>query len=145
MYLTNFRLLFFTVFLLQITLPFSVNSQEEISSSGVQVTSSELRCSKPENGTDNIYISLKIENTTNQKVSVNFAKLMWYDGVCVNCDSNSDEYTVNMVLHPNEIIEGSCYNGNNQLLIFHSMPSGFTKKTLTKYEFAELQIETLKN
>ena len=121
-----------------------INGQEKIEKNGVTINSSQIRCTSLQNGTDNMYISLKVHNSNNYPVSIQFDKKMWYDGACVNCESNSDEYKVTLTLAANQTIEGFCDKKDYQLLIFHSMPSGLTTTKLTDFKIENLLVTPMK-
>ncbi len=116
-------------------------SQEVINQSGVQITSSQIRCTSTKNGTDNSYISLSLENTTDKQVTVSFYKQLWYNNNCINCNETSEEYLVQQTLSPYEKMEGNCTKENMQLLIFHSMPKHLSKNTLTKHKLIDIQVK----
>lgn len=123
-----------------ISFTFYIHSQEKIENAGISITSSQLRCTSIQNGTDNTYVSLKIQNTNDYSVSIQFDKKMWYDESCVNCTKDSDEYNVSLTLEPYQTIEGLCDKKNYKLLIFHSMQNGLTTTKLSDFKIENLKI-----
>lgn len=104
----------------------------------LKVSFKSFQCIDEINGTDHNYILLKFENKTTEKISVSFKQELWYDNLCVNCESTTSEYKKTIILNPNETIEGNCAS-KSDLKIFQNMPSGLTKRALTKFELKDIQ------
>lgn len=114
-----------------------------ISSDEFKISYKSFQCVDDINGTDHNYILLRFENKTNEKISISYKQELWYDNVCVNCESTSNEHIKTIELQPNEVIEGKC-NSNSKYKIFQNMPSGLTKRSLTKFELKDIQYKELK-
>ena len=109
----------------------------------LQISYKSFQCIDEINGTDHNYILLRFENKTNEKISVSYKQELWYDNICANCESNSVEHIKTIVLLPNEVIEGDCLSNSNYK-IFQNMPSGLTKRSLTKFELKDISSITQK-
>lgn len=98
-------------------------------------------CNNVKDGINNSYVLLRVSNKTNNKIQVSFFKESWYDGSCYNCNKDKQEYMTEIVLNPNETIEGDCKSTKN-LKILHSMQNG-SKKVLTKFDLKDLKVTKL--
>lgn len=104
----------------------------------IKIEYTNQRCTNNVKGTDIRYILLKFNNKTNHKLQVSFQKETWFDDICSNCESNSEEHNKVVLLNPNETLEGAC-DSENAFKIFYNMPSGHTKTILTKFELKNIQ------
>ena len=95
------------------------------------------------------YVMLKITNTHNSKIYVDWNLEVWYDNVCYTCEQESTENRINPIeLNTNEILTGSCITTSGSLRIFskftedlEAMP-GVSKITkLTKFELNDINIQ----
>ena len=137
-----FALVIFSFFMLSHTHQQAV-WQEYHTSEELNIHFKSFQCIDEINGTDHNYILLRFENKTNEKLSISYKQDLWYDDVCVNCESTSQEHIKTIVLNPKEVIEGACFN-NSAFKIFQNMPSGLTKRSLTKFELNDIRSTTQK-
>ncbi len=105
----------------------------------IKISYKDSPCADVENGTNNNYVLLKVENKTNNKLTVSFKKETWYDGKCQNCHNTSDEFNTSVTLEPFEKMEGSCKSSKN-LRIFSQMNNQFATSRLTKFDLKNLEI-----
>ena len=89
-------------------------------------------CDNKTQGIDNSYVILKITNKTQSAINFNIHQDLFYDGVCRTC--NSDEYLFNFSLTPGQILKGNCYENNQSLKLYHSMPEHLSPVKLTDYQ-----------
>lgn len=95
---------------------------------GFQISTIKLNCTDASKGTSKEYLFLKIENTSNKPLQLNYKIEKWYDGVCSNCDSHTDESSqYSIELSPGEVTQGSCENYRNRKLAVFSKMTGTTK------------------
>ena len=111
----------------------------------LKIESQKAVCTRPDEGTNIEYLYLKLTNKTSQTLQVKFKKEMWFDNECLSCSSESDEYNVIFNLKPNQRIFPICKDAGdfNVLRVFSSMPDGFTKRTLTKFNISNLEIKII--
>jgi len=142
----NKRLLFLLVLFAGISISFTNASDPNwtgiFDNDQITIEVSENRCINSKQGTDNIYLFLKVTNKTAEKINVSFLKEVWYNEKCFSCDHPA-EYTSTITLEPNGVMEGNCENLNSPLKIFKSMPSGFSKNVLTNYELKNIVVKTV--
>ena len=101
------------------------------------ISSKSFQCIDEINGTDHNYILFRFENKTDEEITISYKQELWYDNQCANCESSSAEHIKTITLRPKEIIEGDCTSKSN-LKIFQNMPSGLTKRALTKFELKDI-------
>ena len=89
-------------------------------------------CDNKTQGIDNSYVILKITNKTQSAINFNIHQDLFYDGVCSTC--NSDEYLFNFSLTPGQVLKGTCYENNQSLKLYHSMPEHLSPVKLTDYQ-----------
>ena len=89
-------------------------------------------CDNKTQGIDNSYVILSITNKTQQTRNFRIQQDLFYDGVCRTC--NSDEYLFNFSLTPGQILKGNCYENNQSLKLYHSMPEHLSPVKLTDYQ-----------
>ena len=133
-----FSLVIFSFFMLSHTYPTDVWT-DYLNSEQLKISYKSFQCIDDINGTDHNYILLKFENKSNEKVSISYKQEVWYDNICANCESASVEHVKPIDLNPNEVIEGTC-ESNTKYKIFQNMPSGLTKRALTKFELKDIRI-----
>lgn len=105
----------------------------------VQISFKDIQCKDVQNGTDNNYVLLQLENKTNLKLKVSFKKTVWYDGKCQNCKNTNEEQLTTITLEPFEKMEGSC-KSNKSLRIFSHMNNQLTNTKLTKFDLDNILI-----
>ncbi|MGM0650009.1 MAG: hypothetical protein ACQES1_05810 [Bacteroidota bacterium] len=85
---------------------------------------------------------VRITNTTNEAMLIQAKRTLWYDGKCFNCDSDDDEYKLNIKLAGDEEITGDpVKNRNNALVIFKKFLKYPDIKEVTKFEFQNLTVK----
>ena len=95
---------------------------------------------------DQELIVLKVNNFTEEKITIQWETELWYDDVCINCETENEEYRSIITIDKQETLTGSCYL-DNKLRIFskftnnlEEMP-GLTKIVeLTKFELKNIII-----
>ena len=92
-------------------------------------------------------VLIRIENKTNDPLTISWKTEMWYDEKCINCNNQSIEYINSINIQEKEIITASC-NTHSELKIFskfteklENMP-GVNKITkLTNFELQNIEIK----
>ena len=98
----------------------------------------------PTSGLDNEGVVFKYTNKTNSKVILNWHLHLYYDETCRTCDFG-DEYSKEISLTPNQIIEGNCTTeGDYTLKIFSKFNDANYSKgaKLTSFKLDNLLIST---
>jgi hypothetical protein len=100
----------------------------------IELYSRTAECNDNVNGIYKNLELLKWVNTSNKETTISFSRQLWYNNTCINCGLNSDEQRFEIVLKPNETIEGSCANKDKRLTLFKEFSKNSSKK-LTHFEF----------
>ena len=100
----------------------------------IKIEGTLTECDNKTQGIDNSYVILKITNKTQQARNFNIHQDLFYDGVCRTC--NSDEYLFNFSLTPGQVLKGNCYENNQSLKLYHSMPEHLSPVKLTDYQLS---------
>ena len=100
----------------------------------IKIEGTLTECDNKTQGIDNSYVILKITNKTQQARNFNIHQDLFYDGVCRTC--NSDEYLFNFSLTPGQVLKGTCYENNQSLKLYHSMPEHLSPVKLTDYQLS---------
>lgn len=108
----------------------------------VTIQSKKADCNDVANGIYKELILLKIENKNSFPVNISFRKELWYNGNCINCNTNSNEHIISVSLKPNEILEGNC-KSSKQLQIFSKMLN-LKKSELTRFELKDITVNPVK-
>ena len=92
------------------------------------------------------YVVLKITNTTNQNITVEWQEQLWLDDNCINCELDSPEFRKEIKINANHTASGDCKTSNN-LRIFskfterlEKMPGVNKIVALSKFELKKLTI-----
>ena len=92
------------------------------------------------------YLILRIENTSNKDITIDWQEQLWYDNKCMNCEHDSPEFRKEITVKSGTTISGDCTTYNN-LRIFskfteklEDMPGVDKITTLTKFELKNLNI-----
>ena len=101
-------------------------------------------CINPKKGTEKEYYFIEIINNNSASVNVSFKKEIWYNNVCQSCDSESDEYKVNITVAANSSVIGDCNSDNKSLSIFSKMLNLDKVRKLSKYELKNINVEIIK-
>ncbi len=131
------------VFLLFTTSVFAQNNWQTVSEKqNVTIQSKKADCNDVANGIHKELILLKFENKNSFPVNISFRKELWYNGNCINCNSNSNEHIISVTLKPNEILEGNC-KSSKQLQIFSKMLN-LKKSELSHFELKDITVNPVK-
>jgi hypothetical protein len=98
---------------------------------------------KPGIGYDKENILIRFTNTSSETIKITWHALLSYSGVCKTCDYPG-EYSYELILKPNELIEGDCsLNYDNRVVIFSKyLDKRYTGNSqLTDFELGSLTIE----
>ena len=122
---------------------------QELSIIGVQfkdekarISTQFLDCVDRANGTAKQYLCIEVENKLEESIVVTFKREMWFDGKCLNCDSDSPEYISSLTLEANETIRGAC-GESRDLLIFSKMLELKGVGQLSHFELKNINIQKL--
>lgn len=97
-------------------------------------------------GYDKELVLLKVTNNSDHKVELKWHSHLYYNGVCKTCDF-PEEYSVSIILEPNESLSGDCtVNSDSRLTLFCKfLDSNYKGKSqLTNFELKNIQIITIK-
>ena len=137
---------FFTILLiLNFGIIYTVLGQNELinsvtfSNELVDISSNIEDCVNPEKGTAKQYLNLRVSNKTTERLLVTFKKDLWYDGSCISCDSNSDEFVTRIELESSQSISGNC-ESDKQLRVFVKMLQLSGVRQLSHIEISNLSI-----
>ena len=93
------------------------------------------------------YLILRIHNTSNKDITIDWQEQLWYDNTCMNCEHDSPEFRKEIIVKAGETISGDCTTYNN-LRIFskfterlENMPGVDKITTLTKFELKNVNIK----
>ncbi len=95
------------------------------------------------NGVHKENVLLKVENTNDYNTLVSFAKVLYYNGKCFNCENiDNIENQVKTVIPPNSSLEGKCKRDSGlKLSMFSRFLNMIDNKTeLTKFELQNIKI-----
>jgi hypothetical protein len=86
---------------------------------------------------------LKLVNTTDKNLVIDWDLKIWYNESCVNCDKNEAEHHFSIQLNAGETKKGSyeTRNINRSLIIFSKFLNMENKSVLTKFELQNLSIQ----
>jgi len=87
-------------------------------------------------------IHLRFTNLSTETIQITWHAILEYSGECKTCDY-PEEYSYELVLKPNEVLEGDCrINYDNRLVIFSKyLDEKYTGKSqLTDFELRSLTI-----
>ena len=93
-------------------------------------------CDYPEKGINNRYLFLKLENLTDNAVSVSYDLNRSYNGKEITPDRNGFEFNI----PANGLIEATCDHLTNGLHIYVKILSVEAKSSLTGFEVSDLVI-----
>lgn len=97
-------------------------------------------------GYDKEVVQLKMTNTSTEKVELSWHIYLYYNGVCKTCDY-PQEYVYNVILEPNQSIEGSCGLEYDSRITYFSrfIDAGYKgNQQLTNFELHGLTVKTIK-
>lgn len=106
---------------------------------GVTVNAEWTRCESVENGTSKEYVILSLANQNGHPIKLSFKKEIWYNGICLSCNSESLEYVFATQLDAQGAMKGSC-EVNNGLRIFAKMTDLKNVRQLSHYELKQISV-----
>jgi len=96
---------------------------------------------------DQELIILKINNNTEKKLNIQWEEELWYNDICINCETEKQEYRTIISIDKQEILTGGCFT-DNKLRLFSKFTNtldempGVTKiDKLTKFELNNITIQ----
>ena len=101
-----------------------------------------VECVDEANGISKAYLLINAQNKSNSPISVSFKKEIWFDGNCVSCDSESDEYRINIQLASGETKTGSCETSDG-MRIFVRMLNLENVRQLSHFELENIEVTKL--
>jgi hypothetical protein len=118
----------------------SISSGIQFENELVQINTQLIDCVSESNGTAKQYFAIEVVNLSVSPIGVTFKKDLWYDGICVSCDSESEEYISEIELEANATVKGDCESGKN-LKVFVKMLELKNVRQLTHFELNNIQIQ----
>ena len=101
-----------------------------------------VECVDEANGISKAYLLIHAQNKSNSPIFVSFKKEIWFDGNCVSCDSESDEYRINIPLASGETKTGSCETSDG-MRIFVRMLNLENVRQLSHFELENIEVTKL--
>ena len=89
---------------------------EYFRSEGISIEYKFSECIHESEGYFREFVLIRIVNTTNSHIVVDWDYVMFYGSRCVNCDMNSTEHHRSIAVAPNSTTEGSCAYGEPKIL-----------------------------
>ncbi len=111
------------------------------SNEAAAIKSTTIDCVNKANGTAKQYLALEVQNNSDSPISVSFKKELWYDGNCISCNSNGQEFSVVKELEPNQTLVADC-ESDKSLKIFVKMLEIKGVRQLTHFELKDIEIKT---
>lgn len=113
--------------------------------SGIQVFYKYADCNDVKNGIFQEMAYLKLVNTTNLNVTLDWDLKRWLNDKCVNCESNNPEHHFSFKLNAGETKSGSCENRFEfrELSVFSKFLNMDNKATLTKFSLENFIVKPL--
>ncbi len=137
-------LVVFLVFLNLASIAQNEGKIEYFAGKGVRINVIPEDCVNPSKGTAKQYLFIEIINTTSSELKVSLDKEIWYNNKCQTCNSNSQEYKIEVTLLGNSSLRGSCESKNKTLRIFSKMLNLDKVRKLSKYELKNIKVEVVK-
>ena len=106
---------------------------------GVKIYNAEVEC-RDNNVPPQLAVLLKIENTTNQSITIEWDLKIWYNGVEHKKDIADGENHYSITLDPNQSIEGDCGTPNGALYIYKDFLVYEAKQKLTNFELSNITV-----
>jgi hypothetical protein len=140
------KILFLTIisiFIFSVT-SFSQSNDWELYSetNGVMIYTKYTECHYESDGIHREYVLIKLLNTTNQNMQVDFDYKTWFNGKCFNCNSDSPEFHRTVDLPAGETTEGVCdYTVQNGLKLFSKhLNYNDPEHSLSKFELQNIRV-----
>lgn len=103
-------------------------------------------CNIPEEGFHREYVLIKLVNTTDKVVQVQWDIVSWYGKQCVNSSADHPEYRRNIILQPHQIVEGTCdLRYGKKLAIFSKFLNYKNDDVLTHFELRNFKVSIVNN
>lgn len=101
-----------------------------------------LECHDVPNNFHKEYVVLKVQNTNDTEMNVQWDIRMYYNGKCFNCESTSTEYHKSLNIAANVSVEGDCDPSGGKLLRIFSKFLNYEDpgSTLTNFELLNITI-----
>ena len=129
--------------LLLVTLSFTSMSQNNWTIyktiSGINIYSKNADC-YPKDGMAQTAVLFKFENTTNEKISINWETRIWYNTVesTFNVGDAERQYALNIL--PMQTIEGDSDLLNNKLFLYKKFLDFENSALLTRFELENIKV-----
>lgn len=116
-----------------------------INNSGIQVFYKYADCNDVKNGLFQEMVYLKVVNTTNLNVILDWDLKRWLNDDCVNCNTNEKEHHFSIKLNSGETKSGNCENRGilRELVIFSKFLNMENKQKLTKFSLDNFTVKPL--
>ncbi|MCB0754562.1 MAG: hypothetical protein H6603_07000 [Flavobacteriales bacterium] len=114
----------------------------QFSNDEINISTDFMDCVSTKNGTAKQYLNITIENKKPYAVAVSFRKNLWYNGTCINCETQSDENLVELRLEGGQSISSNC-EADKQLKIFFKMLELKNVRQLSHFELRNVQVKKL--
>jgi len=90
------------------------------------------------------FFVLRITNTNDVAMHIHARKVLWYDGKCFNCNTESDEYTYDYTIQPGDEVTGvPMGKKGRKLVIFKRFLNKPEIPEVTKFEFENLIVNPI--
>jgi hypothetical protein len=106
---------------------------------GVEIYTQEVACSD-NNLPDQIAYLVKLVNTTNKNVKIEWDLAIWYNGKSVTGSQPSPENHHEVVVEKNTSKEGDCVLPRGALYIIKEFKAASSTTRLTKFEFQNIEV-----
>lgn len=106
---------------------------------GITISAQLVDCEDTHNGTHKQYYLLTTENKNPNAKAISFKKELWYDGKCLSCTSESEEYVARVEVGANSSKSGECRE-SDQLRVFVKMLNLQGVRQLTHFELTNISV-----
>ena len=110
-------------------------------SNGIQLYYQEADCDDVSNGLFQKFIIIKVINTTDFKVRINWEKELWYNNKCTTCSGENEGSTTEFTSLPKSETVGDC--NNRDFSIFQSFKNHKDTPVLTRFELKNITIKPI--
>lgn len=98
-------------------------------------------CNIPEEGFYREYVLIKLVNTTDKVVRVEWDIVSWYGNKCANANVDNPEYHRSVILQPLQTVEGTCdLRFGKKLVIFSNFLNYKIDDYLTHFELRNFKV-----
>jgi hypothetical protein len=109
---------------------------------GVEIYTIETDCFA-KNIPDQKAVIIKVVNTTNEDKTVEWDKVLWYNGEKITHDVGDDENHYSVTITKNATQEGSCDTPYGPFYIYKDFITYDAKSKLTKFELENIKVSRL--